>query len=425
MAYRYCLWVCIFVSTSLFAQQSYNSCNQALELCPGQAFSLTNIGANTTVCPTCEDNFNFCFPPNNSIWMTFQSNAVGGDVSIDFSDLNFETGVGQGNSLQAALMQAGVPCSPSSYTNIGNCESDQSTNFSITSGFILPNTTYYVVVSGSMGASTAAECTFDVEISGTGVDRPTPIMALNFPLAVCSNEIYQAYVTFQNCPNLSAITWSINGNPVAISTDTVFQTANLQNNDVLTAECSCYQPCPVPMLGGSTPITVYHLNVDAGADQSISSGDTIQLNGISSGIDITWTPSFSLSNDSILAPFAFPSESTLYTLSVADGNGCVFTDEVLLSVENALKIPNTFSPNNDGRNDTWVIVGIENYPDCSIFITDRWGQEVFQTSGYSKETAWKGESRSGKGLTEGVYFYLINLNDEDDQQFKGSITLIR
>ena len=59
-------------------QLSYNACNTALEICPNQSFSLSNVGANKTLCPGCEDDFAFCFTSNNSIWMTFTTNSTGG-----------------------------------------------------------------------------------------------------------------------------------------------------------------------------------------------------------------------------------------------------------------------------------------------------------------------------------------------------------
>ncbi|MES2798409.1 MAG: gliding motility-associated C-terminal domain-containing protein [Bacteroidota bacterium] len=421
----YCVVMLLLMSNWLVAQQSYNSCNQALELCPNQVFSVSNLSANTTVCPTCEDNFTFCFTPNNTIWLQFSTNVVGGDVSIDFSNLVFQTGAGQGTAIQAALLQASVPCDPASYTNLGNCESNQAGNFLITATALPANTNYYIVISGANGVSSPAECTLDVAISGTGVDQIAPSFNIIYPATVCANQLVSAYVAMSNCPDSSAISWYINGTLVAVTSDTIFQTTNLQNNDILSAECTCYQNCPLAVSALTAPIVVNTIAVNAGADQSIFPGDTIQLQATTSGSILTWTPSFLLSNDSILNPFAFPNETTLFTLSVTDVNGCIFTDGVLITVPQLLMIPNTFSPNNDGRNDTWVIPGIENFPDCTIYITNRWGQEVFQTTAYSAQTAWRGESNSGNVLTEGVYFYVINLKDEADQQFKGSLTLIR
>ena len=57
-------------------------------------------------------------------------------------------------------------------------------------------------------------------------------------------------------------------------------------------------------------------------------------------------------------------------------------------------------------------------------IYDRWGQLIHQATGYSSIKAWNGNIKSGKA-TEGVYFYVLDLEAGDVDIFKGSITLIR
>ena len=99
-------------------------------------------------------------------------------------------------------------------------------------------------------------------------------------------------------------------------------------------------------------------------------------------------------------------------------------DYVTITITEELIFPTTFSPNDDNVNDSWEITGVSNYPNCFVRIFDRWGQEVFQSTGYSKQKAWVGTGKAGK-LAEGVYLYIVELRDPDKQEFKGSITLIR
>ena len=97
---------------------------------------------------------------------------------------------------------------------------------------------------------------------------------------------------------------------------------------------------------------------------------------------------------------------------------------VTITVVNQLFFPNTFSSNGDGANDTWEILGIEKYPDAQLKIFSRWGQVVFESSGYTKEKSWNGEGKLGP-LNESVYYYEIALRDAEKQVLRGSITLIR
>ena len=91
------LLMVFFSSKSANSQEVYNACDNALEICPNNTYSISNIGATSTVCPNCEDDFATCFVSNNSIWLTFTTNAAGGNVQVDFSNLVFETGAGQDN----------------------------------------------------------------------------------------------------------------------------------------------------------------------------------------------------------------------------------------------------------------------------------------------------------------------------------------
>lgn len=75
-----------------------------------------------------------------------------------------------------------------------------------------------------------------------------------------------------------------------------------------------------------------------------------------------------------------------------------------------LLIYNGISPNGDGKNDVWSIVGIEQYPDNDVRVFNRWGNLVFEQKGYSNLNAWGGVW-NGKDLPDGAYFYVIDLGD--------------
>ena len=86
-----------------------------------------------------------------------------------------------------------------------------------------------------------------------------------------------------------------------------------------------------------------------------------------------------------------------------------------------LTIPNTFTPNGDGINDTWVIKGISYYPDALVQIFNRYGQKVFESRGYA--TPFDGKL-GGVLLPPGAYYYIINLNT-NCSLLSGSLTLLR
>lgn len=83
---------------------------------------------------------------------------------------------------------------------------------------------------------------------------------------------------------------------------------------------------------------------------------------------------------------------------------------------------NTITPNGDGNNDYFFIKNIEAFPNNEITIYNRWGNIVYQTKGYDNK--WDGTHR-GKKLPVGNYYYIINLNDINNTNNTGYITILR
>ena len=78
-------------------------------------------------------------------------------------------------------------------------------------------------------------------------------------------------------------------------------------------------------------------------------------------------------------------------------------------VNRALEVYTGLSPNGDGVNDSFLIEGIENFPNNSVSIFNRWGNMVFHQDGYKNE--WKATWDDRNVLPDGTYFYMINLGD--------------
>jgi gliding motility-associated-like protein len=84
-------------------------------------------------------------------------------------------------------------------------------------------------------------------------------------------------------------------------------------------------------------------------------------------------------------------------------------------------VPNAFSPNGDGINDTWVIEYLETYPGAVIEVFNRYGQVVFRSVGYDKP--WDGTYK-GQQLPTGTYYYIINPKN-GREQMNGWVVIIR
>jgi len=81
-------------------------------------------------------------------------------------------------------------------------------------------------------------------------------------------------------------------------------------------------------------------------------------------------------------------------------------------------IPNTFTPNGDGKNDTFKIIGRESFDTTDLLIFNRWGNEVYRSKNYQDE--W-----NGSGLSEGTYYYLIVFKKGANQVTKKGWILLK
>lgn len=408
-----------------WSQPNNNSCNDPDTLCPNVVFSGTTVGANVTVCPDCEDDFVFCFTPKASVWYVFKTNQTGGDVAVDISNVSFTSGINLGSVYNAAIVEYVVNCDAATYTPLGNCLAGQTGNGTLTATGLLPNSYYKVIVDGGLNGSATqpARVNFDIEISGSGVDRSGTYVTITDQVGeVCPSEPLNFVAYTLNCQDSSDFTWYVNGTLKAVTQTNFWQVSNLQNNDVVSVTCRCFESCSVLVSDTATPIQMNNLTLDAGADLYVDAGTEVLLSALSNGIYFYWEPVAEVSNPSSQTTVVQPSITTTYSITAANDN-CSLTDNVTVFVTDAMTIPGSFSPNGDGINDRWLIPGIEFYPNAQMKIYSRWGQVITEITGYGGSKSWDG-SYLGKPAPDGTYFYVLQLSSDDEPQ-KGTVTIIR
>lgn len=153
---------------------------------------------------------------------------------------------------------------------------------------------------------------------------------------------------------------------------------------------------------------------------TIAKGESAHLQ-VSGGTSYRWEPAESLDNPTIANPVASPAETTTYTVTVVGEHGCSTEAEITIRVEGGsfnVQAPKLFVPAND---QTWTVPNIEDYPDVSLTILNKFGRPVFEAFPY--ENNWSGTDK-GNQLPEGVYYYVFK--DASGSVIKsGSITIVR
>ena len=173
----------------------------------------------------------------------------------------------------------------------------------------------------------------------------------------------------------------------------------------------------------SITIVVFDLPLaDAGLDTTVALGFTTVLTG-SGGIFYSWTPAADLDNANAQFPIATPTGTTTYVVMVTDINNCTAMDSVVISLtgEEILNVRNIITPNGDGFNDVWHIENILNFPNNNVSVFNRYGQKVYESSGYVND--WGG-TYNGDLLPDGSYYYVVELTDSG-KVFKGAINIVK
>ncbi len=190
----------------------------------------------------------------------------------------------------------------------------------------------------------------------------------------CVDSTYKVTVSLNGCD--SSITTSITVNPAGIT--------------------ACCTAVIVKDSSGPVPLS--------------ATGDTSYV----------WVPNNgSLSCTTCPNPIATPTVTTTYTVTGVNKYGCRASDTVTIFVEIPcadFKVPNVFTPNNDGRNDDFVI-NVLNPTTYSIIIYDRWGKEVYTST--DPTVYWTGHLLTTQYLVpDGVYYYIIKSTCGDNNYTK-------
>jgi gliding motility-associated-like protein len=166
----------------------------------------------------------------------------------------------------------------------------------------------------------------------------------------------------------------------------------------------------------------------------VLSGSTYQIQATASE-DVRywkWLPVNDISCFTCPQPVATVKNSIKYTVTVSNGFGCSNEDAinlVSLCSDQVLYVPNTFSPNGDGRNDYFFPRSNKDVFIKSFKIFNRWGQAVFEKMNFPSNNyayGWNGKFKNADQQSD-VYVYLMEVECANGNAVikKGDVSLVR
>jgi len=166
----------------------------------------------------------------------------------------------------------------------------------------------------------------------------------------------------------------------------------------------------------------------------IGLGDSVQLQVNLNNVDIAnifWLPEESLNCGDCLDPIARPFNTTNYILTVTSLDDCIDTLNIIIDVEKtrAFYPPNIFSPNADGVNDFFALIGSTEVLSMNLSLYDRWGNIIFKEDALQPTgdgLGWDGRTDSGY-VNPGVYVWVAEITFLDGETFgyRGDVTVVR
>lgn len=172
--------------------------------------------------------------------------------------------------------------------------------------------------------------------------------------------------------------------------------------------------------------------IEAFPDQiAITLGDSTNLWVVANNpaVDYAWstTDTASIGDTTLSSVWVQPSApgETVYYVYVTGTNGCANVDSVfvIVALADVIAVPTAFSPNNDGNNDFFVVLG-PGVKKMNLVVYNRYGQLVFESSDQAK--GWDGRVK-GNQLDPGVFAWYLEytLTNGLTGKQKGNVTLIR
>ncbi|WP_299381653.1 T9SS type B sorting domain-containing protein [uncultured Lacinutrix sp.] len=265
---------------------------------------------------------------------------------------------------------------------------------------------HIVYITDAVGCESQWNITFPESV------RINPTFEIEY---LCENDVLTNTVTVyvdESITDTSVLTYSLDG--IGSQTSNIFQNVDSANGAQHFIEVShidgCvqyteffnienYQPLSLILIEGDEPGEIIAQTTGGTGDYTYTFNNT----------------NYGSSNEYVVT------EAGVYTIIVTDSYGCQAEEKINIELLGPC-MSNYFSPNGDGITDTWAPGCVEDFPNLTFDIFDRYGRKV---ATYKVGQYWDGRY-NGTELPTGDYWYVVKTNSSLlDKEYVGHFTLYR
>lgn len=256
--------------------------------------------------------------------------------------------------------------------------------------------------------------------------NPIPFITINTGEEICPYENFRVKVLPDDYTEYKWTGGNIDGNSL-VTGSTLSRIADdnvmIYNLKVTENECRLDTTVKINLVDISADITT-----NLQPFNEVCEGNAIQLK-VSGGDNFVWEPANLLNDHLSDSPIASMLNATTRFKVTSYKDGCEFTEEIEIKLKagddceislNDLEIPNAITPNDDGKNDYWVIPGIEGNANFRLTIFNSTGSIIYDKHSYQNEF----DGYNNGNIPEGTYYFVIVRKDGLDKR-TGTLTILR
>uniref|UniRef100_UPI002A7EC3F0 T9SS type B sorting domain-containing protein n=1 Tax=Flavobacterium sp. TaxID=239 RepID=UPI002A7EC3F0 len=247
--------------------------------------------------------------------------------------------------------------------------------------------------------------------------NPLPVPVLEDG-AICvdsSGNTFQTYYFHTGLSNAThTFVWSYEGTIIPGATSTSYEATVAGSYSVIATNIAT--GCSSLEVFG----TVIETNPATGFTYTVTNAFTDNATIVVNVPDGTGTIMYQIDDEALQSSNIFTGVSAgLHTITVVDTQGCTYlTQEVMV-----IDYPHYFTPNGDGINDHWNIIGLKDQPGAKLYIFDRYGKLIKQIS--TTGQGWDG-TLNGQLLPSTDYWFTIEFVEGGQQRvFRAHFSMIR